>query len=136
MRNKLNKLYRQTQMDAAGSGRQVEISILEMAAGKLRNCLGETGEVAWSRELDEALKFNQKIWDVFTADWSNPDCPLDKSLRENLMSLSVFVKKRSFNVMAQPTRQGLTSLVQLNDNLVEGLRLSSSEGEKPVLSES
>lgn len=136
MRSKLNKLYRQTQMDAAGSGRQVEISILEMAAGKLRSCLGETGEITWSRELDDAVKFNQKIWDVFTADWSNPECPLDKSLRENLMSLSVFVKKRSFNVMAQPTRQGLTSLVQLNDNLVEGLRLSSSEDEKPVLSES
>lgn len=136
MRNKLNKLYRQTQMDAAGSGRQIEISILEMAAGKLRSCLGGTGEIAWSRELDEAVRFNQKIWDVFTADWSNPQCPLDKSLRESLMSLSVFVKKRSFNVMAQPTRQGLTSLVQLNDNLVEGLRLSSSEDEEPVLSES
>jgi flagellar protein FlaF len=123
-------------MDAAGSGRQIEISILEMAAGKLRSCLGETGEVAWSRDLDEAVRFNQKIWDVFTADWSNPQCPLDKSLRESLISLSVFVKKRSFKVISQPSRQGLTSLVQLNDNLVQGLRHSSSAGEKPALSES
>ena len=128
MRSKLNKLYRQTQMDAAGSGRQIEISILEMAAGKLRSCLGETGEVAWSRDLDEAVRF--------TADWSNPQCPLDKSLRESLISLSVFVKKRSFKVISQPSRQGLTSLVQLNDNLVQGLRHSSSAGEKPALSES
>ncbi len=122
MQNKLNKLYRQTQMDSAGSGRQVEISILEMAAGKLRTCLGESGEVVWSSQLDEALRFNQKIWDVFTADWSNPDCPLDKSLRENLMSLSVFVKKRTFSIMAKPSRPGLSALVELNDNLAEGLR--------------
>lgn len=121
-------------MDSAGSGRQIEISILEMAAGKLRTCLGESGEVTWSRQLDDALRFNQKIWDVFTADWSNPQCPLEKSLRENLMSLSVFVKKRSFAVMANPTRQGLNSLVELNDNLVEGLRHSLPGHSNPVYS--
>ena len=122
MQNKLSKLYRQTQMDAAGSGRQVEISILEMAAGKLRTCLGESGEVTWSRDLDEAVRFNQKIWDVFTADWSNPECPLEKPMRENLISLGVFVKKRTFSLMANPSRDGLSALIQLNDNLAEGLR--------------
>lgn len=136
MQNKLSKLYRQTQMDSAGSGRQVEISILEMAAGKLRTCLGESGEVTWSRELDEALRFNQKIWDVFTADWSNPECSLEKTLRESLMSLSVFVKKRTFTMMTQPSRQGLAALVDLNDNLAEGLRHGSPGPGTPAVANS
>ncbi len=122
MQNRLSKLYRQTQMDAAGSGRQIEISILEMAAGKLRTCIGESGEISWSASLDEALRFNQKVWDVFTADWSNPECSLDKTLRENLMSMGVFVKKRTFVAMAQPSRTSIKTLIDLNDNLAEGLR--------------
>lgn len=132
MLKKLNKLYRQTQMDSAGSGRQVEISILEMSAGKLRTCLGESGEVVWSNELGEALRFNQKIWDVFTADWSNPGCSLEQSFRESLMSLSVFVKKRTFSMLAQPSRQGISALVELNDNLVDGLRHSATRPEMMV----
>lgn len=109
-------------MDAAGSGRQIEISILEMAAGKLRTCIGESSEVHWSSSLDEALRFNQKVWDVFTADWSNPECSLDKTLRENLMSMGVFVKKRTFAAMAKPSRSSVKTLIDLNDNLAEGLR--------------
>ena len=132
MQNKLNKLYRQTQMDAAGSGRQIEISILEMAAGRLRNCIGESGDVSWSRELDEAMRFNQKIWDVFTADWSNPECTLEKSVRESLMSLGVFVRKRTFSMMADPSREGLSALIQLNDNLAEGLRHGVPNNEATV----
>jgi len=122
MQNNLSKLYRQTQMNAAGSGRQVEISILEMASGKLRACVGEDGDVRWSRELDAALRFNQKVWDVFTADWSSPECSLERTVRESLLSLGVFVKKRTFAQMAQPSRSGVQSLIQLNDNLVSGLR--------------
>lgn len=122
MRSELSKLYRQTQMNSAPSGRQIEVSILQMAAGKLRACMGAEGEVKWSRDLDEALRFNQKVWDVFTADWSNEQCQLDIELRQNLLSLAVFVKKRSFTQMAQPTRDGLSTLVQLNDQLIDGLR--------------
>lgn len=134
MRNDLSKLYRQTQMDSAPAGRQIEISILEMASGKLRGAIGQEGEVKWSRHLDEALKFNQKIWDVFTADWSNPSCQLERSMRESLLSLAVFVKKRTFTMMANPSREGILPLIELNDNISDGLRtgmeqLGSNVGE-------
>jgi flagellar protein FlaF len=122
MRNDLSRLYRQTQMNSAPSGRQVEVSILEMASGKLRAIIGTSGDVKWSRELDEALRFNQKVWDVFTADWTRPECSLERAMRENLLSLAVFVKKRTFAMTAQPQREGLEMLVQLNDQIVDGLR--------------
>lgn len=109
-------------MDSAPNGRQIEISIMEMAASKLRAQLPEDGEVAWSRNFDEALKFNQKIWDVFSADWMSPDNQLPRDLRQNLLSISVFVKKKTFSVMALPDRQGLKLLIQLNENIIDGLK--------------
>ncbi len=134
MHSNLSKLYRQTQMDSAPSGRGVEISVLEMASGKMRAVLGAEGAVRWSRGLDESLKFNQKIWDVLIADWSNPECSLEDGLRGNLLSLGIFVKKRTFAMLAQPTREGIAVLVEVNDNIASGLRRGQNrQAEDPAL---
>ena len=119
-------------MNSAGSGRQIEVSILEMAAGKLRGTFGEDEAIDYNSGIDDALRFNQKVWDVFCADWSSDNCPLDDSLRQNLLSLGVFVKKRTFTMLAQPTRSGVQALVDLNDNLVQGLksRAEAAEGDE------
>jgi len=129
MRNQLNKLYRQTQMDSAPSGRQIEISILEMASSKLRGQMSDEGDVPWSRSLDEALKFNQKVWDVFSADWMSPESQLPRTLRQNLLSIAVFVKKKTFTVMANPSRSDVELLIQLNDNIIDGLRADTEAAE-------
>ncbi|HKJ91470.1 MAG TPA: flagellar biosynthesis regulator FlaF [Oceanipulchritudo sp.] len=122
MRNQLNKLYRQTQMNSAPGGRQIEVSIMEMASSKLRGQLSEDGELAWSRELDEALKFNQKMWDIFSADWMSEESKLPQELRQNLLSIGIFVKKKTFTTMASPNRASLELLIQLNENILEGLK--------------
>jgi flagellar protein FlaF len=119
-------------MDSAGSGRQIEISILEMASGKIRNCLGEEELIEYGSGIDDALRFNQKVWDVFCADWSAETCALEDSLRESLLSLGLFVKKRTFTMLAQPTRSGVLSLVELNDNLIQGLRGQVEAEEDPT----
>ncbi len=129
MREQLNKLYRQAQMDSAPSGRQIEISILEMSSSKLRALLEGEKEGAWSRDLDEALKFNQKVWDVFSSDWMNPESKLSRELRQNLLSIAVFVKKKTFTAMADPDRASLELLIQLNDNIIDGLRAGLQAGE-------
>jgi flagellar protein FlaF len=122
MRNQLNKLYRQTQMDSAPSGRQIEISILELAASKLQAHLPKNEELAWSHDLNEAMKFNQKVWDVFSADWMNPESQLSVELRQNLLSIAVFVKKKTFALLANPDVDGLRLLIQLNENIIDGLK--------------
>jgi flagellar protein FlaF len=128
MRNQLSKLYRQTQMDSAPGGRHIEVSIMEMAASKLRSHIPETGEVQWSRSLDEALKFNQKMWDIFSADWMSDQSQLPVELRQNLLSIGVFVKKKTFSTMATPNRASLQLLVQLNENILEGLKAGMNLG--------
>lgn len=118
-------------MDSAPTGRKIEISIMEMAASKLRAQLPEEGEVSWSRNFDEALKFNQKIWDVFSADWMSPDSQLPRDLRQNLLSIGIFVKKKTFSVMAMPDRPGLKLLIQLNENIIDGLKAGLSSETAP-----
>lgn len=132
MRNQLNKLYRQTQMDSAPQGRHMEISILEMACSKMRVAIGGKSEIKWTRELGEALRFNQKVWDVFTSDWLNEDCKLSDELRQNLVSLAVFIKKKTFTMLAKPDLEGVRLLIQLNENIVDGLRSGIPSEEEPA----
>lgn len=122
MRNQLNKLYRQTQMDSAPSGRQIEISILELAVSKLQAHMPKNEKLTWSKEFNEAMKFNQKVWDVFSADWMSPNCQLSVELRQNLLSIAIFVKKKTFTLMANPDVDGLSLLIQLNENIIDGLK--------------
>lgn len=122
MRKQLNKLYRQTQMDSAPSGRQIEISILELAASKLQAHLPKNEKLTWSHDLIDAMKFNQKVWDVFSADWMNPESQLSVELRQNLLSIAVFVKKKTFALLAEPDADGLRLLIQLNENIIDGLK--------------
>jgi flagellar protein FlaF len=109
-------------MDSAPSGRQIEISILELAASKLQAHLPKNEELAWSHDLNEAMKFNQKVWDVFSADWMNPESQLSVELRQNLLSIAVFVKKKTFALLAKPDVDGLRLLIQLNENIIDGLK--------------
>lgn len=109
-------------MDSAPPGRQIEISILELSTSKLRAHSGAEGELGWSRQLDESLKFNQKVWDVFSADWMSESCQLERALRENLLSIAIFVKKKTFQIMSKPKKADLELLIQINGNIIDGLR--------------
>jgi len=129
MQNQLNKLYRQTQMDSAPGGRQIEVSIMEMASSRLRGQLPQEGELKWSRELDEALRFNQKMWDIFSADWMSEGSQLPVELRQNLLSIGIFVKKKTFTTMAEPKKGSLELLIRLNENILEGLRAGLNIGQ-------
>ncbi len=126
MRNELVKLYGKSQIASAPSGKQVEVTVLRTACGKIRACLGGEGPVRWSQSLGEALRFNLKIWDVFIADWTDPGCHLPIDLRQNLLSLGAFVRSKSFVLMAQPERGALETLLQINENLAAGVAQGDS----------
>ena len=131
MQSQLSKLYRQTQMDSAPGGRQIEVSIMEMASSRLRGQLPPEGELKWSRELDEALRFNQKMWDIFSADWMSNGSQLPLELRQNLLSIGIFVKKKTFTTMAEPKKGSLELLIRLNENILEGLKAGLNIGNRP-----
>lgn len=111
------------------SGREVEASVLEKAATRFRRAQKKLLPGRLDPDTDEALSFNKKIWEVLRADWQSTDCSLPKDLRENLLSLSIFVTKRTLEFRADPRPELLDVLVQINEALVKGLR---SRPEQPA----
>jgi len=108
------------------SGRELEAEVLSKAAFKLNFCQDNWNDPKREELLEEALKYNQKIWTLFQAELAKPDNPLPKKLREDLLSLSAFVDKRIFELMSFPTPEKLTAIININLNLAAGLRGKST----------
>ncbi|KAF0219375.1 MAG: flagellar protein [Geobacteraceae bacterium] len=104
------------------SQRELEASVLTKAGLLLKNCQENWNANDRDFQLDEAIKYNQKIWSFFQAELSSPDNPMPKNLREDILSLSLFIDKRLFDVMAYPSPEKLTTVININFNLAAGLR--------------
>lgn len=112
--------YREVQKTTM-SGRELEASVLVKAAHKLKNCRDNWDTPDILERLDEALKYNQRLWSFFQAELSRPNHPMPKKLREDLLSLSLFIDKRTFEVMASPSPERLDILININLNIAAGL---------------
>lgn len=108
------------------SGRELEASVLSQAATKLRNCQDRWDAEDRESMLDEALKYNQKIWSIFQSELAKEDNPMPKKLRVDLLALSAFMDRRSFEVMASPSPEKLNIMININMNIAAGLRGSSA----------
>lgn len=73
-------------------------------------------------KLLEAIKFNQKVWSFFQAELSDPENPLPTALKQDILNLSLFIDKRLFEVMANPDKDKLNIVVDINFNIAAGLR--------------
>ncbi|WP_373497775.1 flagellar biosynthesis regulator FlaF [Desulfococcus sp.] len=106
------------------SGRELEAHALTSAAMKLKEF-----QMNWDPdtesgypELAGAVKHNQKLWSILQAELSTDDHPLPTALRERLLSVSLFVDKRSFDILAHPSPEKIKSLVDINLAIAAGLR--------------
>jgi flagellar protein FlaF len=104
------------------SGREIEASVLTKAALMLKNCQDSWDSYDSRTKLEEALKFNQLIWSIFQGELTKADNPLPKKLREDILSLAAFIDKRIFDVMAYPSPEKLTSIININLNIAAGLQ--------------
>lgn len=103
------------------SGRELEASILVRAAHLLKECKDRWSDPDTKERLDHALRYNQKLWSLFQAELSRPDHPMPKKLREDLLSLSLFIDKRTFEIFASPSPEKLDILININLNIAAGL---------------
>lgn len=113
--------YKATQQMAM-SGREIEAAALTRAATLLSDCQQNWDAPDRDKALQEALRVNQTIWSLFQAELVKEDNPLPKELRQDILSLSVFLDQRIFDIMAHPTPEKLTAVINLNMNLAAGLR--------------
>ena len=106
---------------ATGSSRELEAAALFKAARFLEACHREWDEADRDERLGEALRYNQRLWTLFQSELMRLDHDLPGELRANLLKLSVFVDRRTFEMMAAPDRSRLRALIDINRNIASGL---------------
>lgn len=104
------------------SQRDLEATVLTKAALQLQLLKDN-----WTREnhdarLEDALSYNQRVWSFFQAELSVEENPLPEEIRRNLLALSFFVDRRSFDMLAYPAPEKLDILISINNNVAAGLR--------------
>jgi len=104
------------------SGREIEAMVLTKAALQLKKCQSNWDPDDRDGKRSESLKFNQNIWTILQGELAKDDNPLPLQLRKDLLSLSLFVDKRTFDVMAFPSPEKLDILININLNIAAGLR--------------
>lgn len=109
------------------SGREIEAAVLTKAALKLKDCQRNWDSDDHEVKLDEALKFNQRMWSIFQGELSREDNPLPKNVQRDLAVLSAFVDKRIIEVIAYPSPEKLNIVIDINRNIAAGLRNSPTE---------
>ena len=110
-------------------GRGIEAAVLTKAARKLRECQDNWNINDHDRKLEDALKYNQRIWSIFQVELARDDNPLPKQLRSDILKLSAYIDRRIFETLASPSPDKLTMVIQINENLAAGLRGSATDSE-------
>jgi flagellar protein FlaF len=107
---------------ATRSGREVEAAVLTKAAVKLKECQDNWDAPDRDHKLDEALKYNQRIWSIFQSELSREDHEIPKKLRLDILRLAAYIDRRIFETMAFPAPEKLNIVIDINNNLAAGLR--------------
>lgn len=109
------------------TGRELEASVLSRAGLMLKQVQDNWNAPNRDQKLLEAIKFNQKVWSFFQAELSDPENPLPKKLREDILNLSIFIDKRLFETLAFPDSEKLSIVIDINFNIAAGLRTNSGQ---------
>ncbi len=102
------------------SPRELEASLLLKAGVRLQaiidNWAGRT------RELDEALNYNRKLWTLLVSAVIAEDNPLPVDIKRNILSLANFIFNHTFRIAAEPAPAAIAVLVDINRDIAAGLR--------------
>jgi flagellar protein FlaF len=104
------------------SDREIEALVLTRAAQKLAEVQNNWDGPDRDERLDEALRYNQRIWSIFQGELLKEDNPLPRQLRSDILSLSAFIDRRIIEVMTFPDPEKLKVIVNINLNIAAGLR--------------
>ena len=104
----------------AVTNRELEATALFKAARKLEVCVRTWGHDGHALLLDEALRYNLRLWTLFQCELAQPEHAMVPQLQRDLLRLSGFVDKCTFDIMADPQPGKLRSLIDINRNIAMG----------------
>jgi flagellar protein FlaF len=105
---------------ATQSPRELEAHILLKAATRFQAIRDD-----WdgrSKDLDEALTYNRKLWTVLVSSVTRPENPLPVAVKQNVVNLGLFVFNRTLSLMSDASPDRLVVLIKINRELAAGLR--------------
>jgi flagellar biosynthesis activator protein FlaF len=105
--------------------RELEAHLLLKAAAQLQSFKDN-----WSYEAEavaEALTLNRKLWTILGTSATEDSNPLPAEVKENIGNLTVFVLKRTLEIMDDPSPEKLSALISINRSLAQGLRGQGNE---------
>ena len=109
----MNNLAGYAQTEIAGMGEaELEARALIRTASAL-NRVKENWETA-KADLHPALDKNRRLWSILASAMSEEDCPQPQSIRNNILQLSMFVFKRTLELLGEPRPEGLDVLININ----------------------
>lgn len=119
--------YRTAQNTNNMSGRDIEAAALTRCALLLEDCRKHWDAPDIDVQLAEALRTNQAVWSILQSELIKEDNPLPVDVRNNILTLSLFVDNRIIEIMSNPEPEKLKIVIDINLNLAAGLRGSPAE---------
>lgn len=111
-----SQAYRSSQR-LGSSARDTEAQALLEAARRLDAAGNEDNRDAYRA----ALRLNWRLWTIIQADVSSEGSPLPDEIRQNILSLSVFIDRHTVKALAEPDPGKLSVLIDINRNIAAGL---------------
>jgi flagellar protein FlaF len=71
--------------------------------------------------LREALRLNQRLWSIFQAALTEPDCPLPQDVRDNVLALSIMIDRHVMARLADLDGSKIGPILDINRAIAEGL---------------
>jgi len=114
--------YEQTRRKG-GNPRETEGRALLEAARRMAEAQKATGD---GTALRSAVRLNWRLWTIFQAEISQPECPMPVEIRSNMLNLCNFVDKRVVEILAQPKPELADALININRQIAAGLLTAPS----------
>ena len=105
---------------ATQSPRDLEASLLLKAASKIQAIRDDWDNR--SKDLDEALTYNRKLWTILVSSVTSPENPLPQEIKANIANLAMFIFNHTISVSFEPKPQRLNILISINRDIAAGLR--------------
>jgi flagellar protein FlaF len=77
--------------------------------------------------LRTALVLNQRLWSIFQGALSETDCPLPKSIRDNVLALSVMMDRHILQRLGDLDGSKIQPILDINRAIAEGLAALPTE---------
>ena len=113
--------YSKNARAAAIDPREIEARALMSSVTKMQDLQSRWDNVKME-EMDDVLRNNRQIWMIFV-DNANADESKDRpaQLRNNITNLGAYIFKRTLDILADPKKEKLDVLIDINREIAAGL---------------